>query len=68
MLVGKSESREPAPILRERVLRSTLLAHHLSECGAMPAAILAGIYSILLDTVGMRGAIITACTALVQKH
>ena len=34
----------------------------------MPAAILVEIYSILLDAVGMRGATITACIALVQKR
>ena len=45
-----------------------LLAHRLSECGAMPAAILTGIYSTLQDAVGMRGATITACIALAQKR
>ena len=47
---------------------SALLAHHLSDCGAMPAAIMVGIYSTLLGIVGMRSATITACIALAQKR
>ena len=42
---------------------STLLAHHLSECGAIQVAILARIYSTSLDTVGTKSATIIACLA-----